>query len=410
MRHAIDRRAFLAGSAAAVTAGVRADAPRPKRVAAVVTVYRPDSHADVIVSKILRGWNEDGGPGPDLELVSLYVDQRSTNDMSRRLSREHGFPICGTIREALTLGSAGLAVDGVLSIGEHGEYPWNSRGQHLYPRRRFFREITDTFAAHDAVVPVFNDKHPGPTWEDAAWMASRARDLGVPWMAGSSLPVGYRSPDVTLPWGARVRSSLAVGYSGLDVYGFHTLDFLQSILERRSGGERGVSSVQARPTADLRRWIDAGVVHRPLLEVALEAAGTSLRAALNSRNEEGSLFHICYRDGLVAPVLMLSSVSKAIVAVVEPEEGPVVVTRAEELTEPRYPHFAFLLRGIERMIHEGRPAYPVERTLLAAGVLDRLLRSRQEGYRRRATPELAIAYAGADYPHAPHIDLGGSAG
>jgi hypothetical protein len=408
--HGIDRRAFLVGSAAAVAGAARADRPRPKRVAAVVTVYRPDSHADVIVSKILRGWHEDGGAGPDLEVAALYVDQRSTNDMSRRLSREHGFPICGTIREALTLGYDGLAVDGVLSIGEHGEYPWNSRGQHLYPRRRFFREITDTFAAHDAVVPVFNDKHPGPTWEDASWMANRARELGVPWMAGSSLTVGYRSPDVTLPFGARVRSCLAVGYSGLDVYGFHTLDFLQSILERRSGGERGVSSVLARPTSDLCRWIDAGLVQRPLLEVALDAAGTSLHAALRARIKDGALFEIRYRDGLVAPVLMLSGVAKAIVAVVEPDEGPVVVTRAEELTEPRYPHFAYLLRGIERMVHEGRPAYPVERTLLAAGVLDRLLRSRQEGYVRRATPELAIAYEGVDYPHAPHIELGGLAG
>lgn len=408
--HGIDRRAFLVGSAAAVAGAVRADRPRPKRVAAVVTVYRPDSHADVIVSKILRGWNEDGGAGPDLELASLYVDQRSTNDMSRRLSREHGFPICETIREALTLGYDGLAVDGVLSIGEHGEYPWNSRGQHLYPRRRFFREITDTFAAHDAVVPVFNDKHPGPTWEDASWMAGRARELGVPWMAGSSLTVGYRSPDVTLPFGARVRSCLAVGYSGLDVYGFHTLDFLQSILERRSGGERGVSSVLARPTSDLCRWIDGGLVQRPLLEVALDAAGTSLHAALRTSIKAGALFEIRYRDGLVAPVLMLSGVAKSIVAVVEPDEGPVVVTRAEELTEPRYPHFAFLLRGIERMVHEGRPAYPVERTLLAAGVLDRLLRSRQEGYVRRATPELAIAYEGVDYPHAPHIELGGLTG
>ncbi len=39
----------------------------PKKVAAVVTEYRKWSHADVIVGKVLEGYNQDGGPGPDLD-------------------------------------------------------------------------------------------------------------------------------------------------------------------------------------------------------------------------------------------------------------------------------------------------------------------------------------------------------
>ena len=75
-----------------------------KRVAAVVTVYRNKSHADVLLGKILEGWRQDGGPGPDLQLVSLYVDQYPAEDMSVELAKKHGFRLCKTIEETLTLG------------------------------------------------------------------------------------------------------------------------------------------------------------------------------------------------------------------------------------------------------------------------------------------------------------------
>ena len=60
-------------------------------VAAVITQYFKFSHADVLVGKILNGWRQAGGPGPDLELVSMYVDQFSEKDLSRGLAKKHGF-------------------------------------------------------------------------------------------------------------------------------------------------------------------------------------------------------------------------------------------------------------------------------------------------------------------------------
>src|SRR5439155_6342054 len=98
-----------------------------KKVAAIVTEYRLHSHADVILGKILEGFNYDGGAGPNLQLVSMYVDQFPKGDMSRDLARKYGFKIYPSIEGALTLGSPELAVGGVLSIGEHGQYPSNDK-------------------------------------------------------------------------------------------------------------------------------------------------------------------------------------------------------------------------------------------------------------------------------------------
>src|SRR5256885_16207447 len=169
-----------------------------KPVAGIVTEYRRWSHADVILTKILDGYNLDGGAGPNLRLASLYVDQFPEKDMSRDLAKKYNFTIYDTIEAALTLGGKNLAVDGVLCIGEHGKYPTNERGQILYPRRRFFEETTNTFARVGRSVPVFNDKHLAATWEDGLWMYQRARQLFVPFLAGASLPVTWRRPVLTL--------------------------------------------------------------------------------------------------------------------------------------------------------------------------------------------------------------------
>ena len=405
-----NRRGFLMSTAAAgaTLVGPRRTiaAPRTKKsVAAIVTIYRKNSHADVIVGKILEGWRQDGGPGPALEVASLYVDQFPSDDMSRRLAAKHGVPIVESIEKAITLGTDRVAVDGVLSIGEHGDYPWNDKGQHLYPRRRFFAAIADTFERHGQVVPVFNDKHPGPRWADALWMYNRARELKIPWMAGSSLPVTFRDPDVALPMGSQVEASLGVGYSGLDVYGFHTLDFLQCFLERRQGAENGVQWVQCLSADSIERLLANSTIRSDLLDSALKCSRTDRQTVLQSATKASVIFLIQYVDGLLVPVLMQPAQANGISVAYKLQNQPVVATRGEERPEPRHPHFAYLLKGIEQMIHTGQPAYPVERTMLSAGMLDRLLTSRQENGRRIETPELRIRYKPVDYSYAPHIDL-----
>ena len=70
-------------------------------VAGIATVYTHNSHADVILGKILEGYNQQGGPGPALKLVSLYVDQFPKGDLSRDLAKKYKVPIFRTIEEAV---------------------------------------------------------------------------------------------------------------------------------------------------------------------------------------------------------------------------------------------------------------------------------------------------------------------
>jgi hypothetical protein len=108
---------------------------RPK-LAAIVTAYFKYSHAQHIVDRLLDGYGWNGTHHyPPMDLVSLYVDQVGSNDLSReRASRHPGMKIYPTIREALTTGGSKLAVDGVVIVGEHGNYARNEKGQTKYPR------------------------------------------------------------------------------------------------------------------------------------------------------------------------------------------------------------------------------------------------------------------------------------
>ncbi|WP_291176929.1 hypothetical protein [Gimesia sp.] len=403
------RRDWLAGVAACGAMSQRALAAsaksvKMKSVAAVVSIYEPITHSDVLIGKILEGWKQDGATGPALKLSSLYVDQVSDQDLSRKMAAKYNVPIFDSIEKAVTVGTDRIPVDGVISIGEHGDYPLNDKGQQLYPRRRFFKEITDTFQKYNRVVPVFNDKHPGPVWADAKWMYDRAQEMQVPFMAGSSLPLTYRKPELDIPPGSEIEAAVGIGYSELDRYGFHALECFQCLVERRQGAESGVEWVQYLEGDAMWKVLDDGFVSRDVFDAAL-AAVPKVRQGDVRDDPDAGLFLFKYNDGFVGALFMLQSVNRTSVALTLKGQAKPVATQFEERTEPAHPHFAYLLKSIERMIHTGRPSYPVERTLLTSGILDRALTSRLQDGQKLETPELAIRYQPVAYPHAPLPDL-----
>ncbi len=416
MTHPLTRRRFLhtsLGSAGVTLCGSHLapklfadEKPRAKLpIAGVVTVYHKNSHADVIVGKVLEGWAQDGGLGPDLKLVSLYVDQVGDNDLSVPLAKKHGFLTAKTIHEALTLGGESLAVAGVLSVGEHGKYPTvPGTDQVMFPRRRFFDEIVATFKQCKKVVPVFSDKHLSYAWSDAKHMFDTARELHIPFMAGSSVPVMWRNPSATIPVGSEVTEAIALGYGGLEHYGFHSLEGMQCLMERRKGGETGVKSVQSVQGDGIWQAEKDGRWSKALFDALVEHSPTPYSGTKPRPKEmaKDAVFYLIeYRDGTKATIAMGTGFSHefACAVSIRGREKPFAVTfLAEE--NPPFRHFEHLLRAAEHMFHTGKPAYPVERTLLTTGILDVALHSLADKNRRMETPELAVAYELADWPFA----------
>jgi hypothetical protein len=379
-----------------------------KKVAAVVTEYRKNSHADVIVGKILEGYNQEGGDGPNLKLVSIYVDQFPEKDLSRDLAKKHGFKIYETIEATLTHGGKELAVDGVLCIGEHGKYPTNDRGQILYPRRKFFEAVIDVFAKTKRSVPVFNDKHLAATWDDARWMYDKAKEHFVPFLAGSSLPVTWRRPELKLAKDCNIAEAVMVGYGPIEGYGFHALEALQCMVERRKGAETGVKAVQCLQGDDIWKAQDQGRWTPQLLHAALAMVPSHAKGdyrTMTAKDKDAAVFLIEYRDGFKAAVPMLNGWlyegdgGAMCFATQIGDDKPVACQFYLQQPEP-FAHFGYLLRAIDNMIQTGHAPYPVERTLLTTGILDAAMISKSDKNRRVETPYLDINYKPIDYPFA----------
>lgn len=402
----LDRRSFLLSTAAALRA-----AGEPKRIAAIVTEYRPNSHADVIVGKYLEGYRQDGRPPkPHSSIVSLYTAQVPANDLSRQRAQQCGVPIFPTIAEALTMGKGRLAVDGVLLIGEHGDYPTNEKGQKLYPRFQFFTEITDVFRKTGRAVPVYNDKHLSYSWAKAKRMVEISRELNFPMLAGSSVPVAYRKPQVDTPLGANVRHAVAVSYSGIEIYGFHLLESLQCMVERRDRGETGVTAVQCLENEAVWKFLGQTPWAQKLFDQAIARSERRTPGPLRDAVKTPVAFLIDYRDGLkAAAFLMTGAVQDFTVALEIDGAPPLSLLMWLEGGKP-HGHFACLVRNIEEMFETGTPPYPVERTLLTSGILDFALESRYRGYKRISTPELDVRYrvdGSSHYCHEPSGVAGG---
>ena len=380
------------------------------RVAALVSEYRKYSHGQNIVDRLMGGYGwESRWHRPALDVVSLYVDQFPENDLSReREARHPDLRIYPSVTEALTLGRDRLAVDGVLLIAEHGDYPKNEQGQTLYPRYEFFRETVDVFRASGRSVPVFCDKHLSWNWEWASEMVATSRELSFPLMAGSSVPVSRRVPSIDLPWGARVEEIVGVGVGGIDSYDIHTLEGMQSLVERRQGGETGVVSIHALRGDSVWQAMDDGAWDPALFEAclcrsfSLTPVDESHRHTWPAREDLPDLvgsppvaYCIEYADGLRATMLLMEGLVCDITAAARIAGRPDPLSLLFYLgsghgMQPNF--FNPLCHHIEDLILTGRSPYPIERTLLTTGLSGSGVTSLWKGEMPLATPHLDICY------------------
>ena len=386
------------------------DPVRPK-LAAVATTYFKYSHAQHIVDRFLDGYGWNGTHHyPPMDLVSLYVDQVGASDLSReRAARHPSLKLCPSIADALTLGSGKLAVDGVVLVGEHGNYPRNEKGQTKYPRYEFFQRIVKVFRASGRAVPVFNDKHLSWNWEWARQMYDTSRELRFAFMAGSSLPVTWRTPQVEMPLGARISEALCVCYGGVDSYDFHGLETIQCMVERRQGGETGVRWVQAYRGDRFWDAMREGVWPRALMDAALCRSHTltPARAGFNhifpSPDDMRRLVRdpVAYRyehaDGLKCTMLLMGGLVRDFnfAAYVNGSREPWSTQMYLPMPDGRTTlanFFSPLVNNMERMFLSGQPTYPVERTLLTSGVTAAGVESLYQKQTQIETPHLDIRY------------------
>lgn len=372
----------------------------PCRVAAIVTTFFPNSHAGVLVTKFLRGFpTDDGLIAPRTQVASLFIDQLHSRDIGLQLAYEHNVPVYESIRAALTLGGSHLAVDAVLLIGEHGDYPVTSLGQEMVPRRYFFEQICAVIAEAGRPIPIFSDKHLAYRWEDARWMVETANALGIPLWAGSSLPIAWRRPQWEHPLGAPLDQALTIGFHMLERYGFHALEALQCQVERRAGGETGVRAVQCLSGAAVWQAAAEGRWSQELADRALGAIEDGPGRLDPDRVEDPHVFLIDYADGLQGAVLMLGDNGYVQKFAYAGRQGQAINALEYHIDRgPSHATFSYLGLNIEDFFLTGQPPTPLERTYLTTGLLEAALIAKAKGGQRVETPYLALTYRPAATP------------
>lgn len=379
--------------------------PRRKpRIAVVYTACFHRSHAHVLLENFFTPFLFNGKlTEPTVDVVSLYADQRPMGgrlpDLTDDITRRFHVPVYKSIREALTLGGNAMAVDAVLAIGEHGNYPVNKNGVREYPRKRFFDEIVATMKRSNRFVPIFNDKHLSYRWDWAKEMYDTARANHIPFMAGSSVPLSDRKPPLELPANAGIEEAISIHGGPFESYDFHGLEVLQAFIEARRGGETGVSHVEFLKGDALFQAARQG---RWSLDLALAAMKAELgnnvpdiTRPINNTEPHGIL--MTRADGTKTTMLKLgaSGIRWNFACKLAGEREPQATRHYVGPWQNRC-LFMALAHAIQHFFVTGVAPYPVERTLLTTGILEAAVRS-SASLQRIATPHLTIRYAARDY-------------
>lgn len=370
------------------------------KIAVIATVWFPLSHADVIVSRWLEPYPGDEAKGwcaPCTKIASVYLDQIAPNDIGGEICRRAAVPIFSSISDALTMGGTALAVDAILLIGEHGDYPINEYQQKLYPRKEMFDEIVRVFRRCGRSVPVFNDKHLSWSFEQSAEMLATAEELRFQLYGGSSIPHCKLDPGDPVARHEMLVEGVALFGGHEEYYGFHIIELMQSLIEKRANGESGIVRVRALKDAEVLQALNCGEIPADLAAEALRRIGfpdsQGVLTFVLERTEELIAYQVEHRDGLVVTYLRLQKWVGEWVAALRSSDGTIKSCRVEAGGAfDFFGNFAHLNTRINEFFESGEAPTPIFRTHFAAGALEDLLHALKEGPSWRETQRLQISY------------------
>jgi len=219
----------------------------------------------------------------------------------------------------------------------------------------------------------------------------------VPLMAGSCLPVSWSTAPFQQVLGRPVTEAVSVGYGGLLGYGFHAMEGLQCMVERRRGGESGVAAVQALRGEAVYEAADAGLFSMELTEAACSACSQKKPGTMREHDEAPQAVLIHYADGTRGAVVITHHYVGECWSYAASMEGETIAAEFVLHNSPPYSHFSYLDLNIERLFLTGKPQYPPERTLLTSGLEDATARSLHAGGKLIETPHLNVCYQPYDF-------------
>ncbi|MFN7922518.1 MAG: hypothetical protein U0Q16_20610 [Bryobacteraceae bacterium] len=365
-------------------------AQRKPSVAVILNVYFPNSHADVFVGRLLEGYRLNGvSHAPKLRARSFYVDQFPVNDMAREQAEEYGVTIYPDVASALRLGTKRIAVDGVVIIGEHGNYERTARGNVKYPRWQRFDEVTRTMKEDGRVVPLFHDKYLAYEWDDAKRMYDRIREMRIPFFSGSSLPLTWRKPALEFERGIELSEVMALSFSDLEEHGYHAIELMQAMAERRKGGETGVASIRCVEGDEVWKLGRQGEWSTELMDTALSRR-VNKGYGKECKNPQAIL--IRYKDGLKGTILNLNGLTMDYIFAAREKSGR-VHSSCFYIQLYVHNHWSFMVKAFEDLVSTQKTPRPIERNLLTTGMTLFGLESRLQGQKWLDTPQLHISYS-----------------
>jgi hypothetical protein len=395
---------------AAVPDAVAQTARKRPRIACLVSYWGlPTSHADWIVNKLIDGYWWKGAHTPSrVDVVSVYVHQLDTSLLAQKVCKAKNIPIFKTVKEAVTLGGNELAVDGVVIVAEHGNYPTDLKGHWLLPRWWIYQQVMQVFEQSKRSVPVFNDKHFSYNWDDAKWMFDKSRELKFPLSGGSSIPFYFRKPEIELATDTPIKNSIVVGGASDEGAIFHCVDVLQAFVDRRKGGETGVRSVQSIRGPETWNWVERTPWASNLLEAVRK--NFDLKPGHFQQGRRPNVCIVEYNDGTNAAVISGTGVGWTYAGEIEGEKEPTIVSMLGWPGPISQYHAA---NGQEHWITEmmlaGKEPFNAERLLLSTGIVNYYMESNWENGRYSAvgrrieTPFMNIKYHST---HGPMFETG----